>query len=358
MDEKPVESQTPRLPDPILDDREYAELARLNQRYEKLTAPGPIAKAARKAGEIVPARAKDAVAGVGNAIAEQQIYEQAVKLASDGFNTIEKQLARFTISEGAVIKSVNKVCPHAPIERLDQMATLRSYDVAKAANGRSIQHYALAFAEGGGTGAFGFAGIPANLVTSTLFYYRAVQAVALSYGYDVKNDPSELVIASEVFSNALSPASPGRNDVSDNVAKFMAISSAEGVKQAAKKGWAAMVERGGPALLLAQMRALAHTSAAKALQNAGEKGLERNLFKEIFEQVGRRLTLKSIQKAVPYVSAGIGALVDTAQMNTVLQYAEIFYHKRFIVEKPERLRYLYGAEAVDILEEARSDQPS
>lgn len=154
--------------------------------------------------------------------------------------------------------------------------------------------------------------------------------------------PAELVIASDVFANALSPMSKGANGVPNNVAKFMAISAAEGVRQTAKKTWMAMVERGGPALLLAQMRSLANATAKIALENAGKKGLENNIFREIFEQAGRRLTLKAIQRAVPVVSAGIGALVDTAQMSTVLQYADIFYHKRFLIEKKERVSRLFG----------------
>lgn len=154
--------------------------------------------------------------------------------------------------------------------------------------------------------------------------------------------PDELVIASDVFANALSPTSKGANGVPNNVAKFMAISAAEGVGQTAKKTWMAMVERGGPALLLAQMRSLANATAKIALENAGKKGLENNIFREIFEQAGRRLTLKAIQRAVPVVSAGIGALVDTAQMSTVLQYADIFDHKRFLIEKKERVSRLFG----------------
>lgn len=66
------------------------------------------------------------------------------------------------------------------------------------------------------------------------------------------------------------------------------------------------------------------------------------MFRELFEQVGRRLTLKTIQRAVPIVSAGIGALTDTAQMNTVIRYADLFYHKRFLIEKEDRVRLLLG----------------
>ena len=41
-----------------------------------------------------------------------------------------------------------------------------------------------------------------------------------------------------------------------------------------------MIEKGGIPLLLAQMRALANKSAQKALQNAGQKGLENSVFNE------------------------------------------------------------------------------
>lgn len=76
---------------------------------------------------------------------------------------------------------------------------MRSYEVAKIAADERLQHIGIAFAEGGSTGAAGFWGIPANLALSMLIYFRAVQYVAMFYGYDVKDDPSELVIAGEVF---------------------------------------------------------------------------------------------------------------------------------------------------------------
>lgn len=121
---------------------------------------------------------------------------------------------------------------------------MRGYEVSKAANRKRFQNTSVAFVEGGVTGAVGVVGIPFNLVLGALAFYRAVQSTAMSYGYDVKNDPAELVIASEVFANSLSPASRGGNGVSNNIAKFMAISAAEGVRQTARKTWAAMVERG------------------------------------------------------------------------------------------------------------------
>lgn len=342
MSDQASEKRLPEVPKPILDDREYEELDRLTERYEKLMEPGPVGKAVKKVGEIVPAGIKDKAAGLGNAITEQEVYEQALKLISKGFKALEEQAARVTVSENRVIKGINAVSSEEDIQDLEEVCRIRAYDVSKAANASYRQHYAAALAEGAGTGVAGFAGIPANLVLSTFVYYRAVQSIALCYGYDVKNDPSELVIASEVFANALSPASKDNEGVSGTIAKIMTISAAEGVKQAAKKGWAAMIEHGGPALILAQMRALANGAAKKALERAGQKGLENSVFREVFEQIGRRLTLKVVQRAVPVVSAGIGAFIDTAQMDKVLQYADVFYHKRFLLEKESRVKMLYG----------------
>jgi len=94
------------------------------------------------------------------------------------------------------------------------------------------------------------------------------------------------------------------------------------------------------------MRALANKSAQKALQNAGAKGLENSLFREAFEQIGRKLTLKTVGKAVPVMSAFIGAFIDTAQMKKVLEFADIFYQKRFILEKENRIYNLMGNDIV------------
>ena len=176
------------------------------------------------------------------------------------------------------------------------------------------------------------------MVLSTFLYFRAVQSIAMFYGYDVKNDSAELVIASEVFSSALSPLkSDTNNEVSSMISKVMLMSQAAVVNQTAKKTWTDMATRGGVPLLLTQMGALANKSAQKALEKAGAKGLEQNVFKEVFEQIGRKLTLKTIQKAVPVISAVFGALIDTAQMNKVLEYADIFYQKRYILEKESRI---------------------
>ena len=162
------------------------------------------------------------------------------------------------------------------------------------------------------------------------------------YGYDVKNDANELVISSEVFMSALSPRRSDASGLTDIIGKVMLISKATTVKQVAKKGWGEMASRGGVELLIAQMRALAHKSAKKALEKAGKKGLEKSIFKDVFEQIGRKLALKTVQRAVPVISGVIGACFDTAQMNKVLEYADVFYNKRYILEKQYRIDCMVG----------------
>ena len=142
--------------------------------------------------------------------------------------------------------------------------------------------------------------------------------------------------------SALSPGSKGSDEISGIIGKVMLMTEMTAVKQTAKKTWTDMVARGGMSLLLTQMRALANKSAKTALEKAGGKGLENSLFREIFEQIGKKLTKKAIGKAIPVAGAAIGALFDMAQMNTVLEYADVFYNKRYIMEKEARINTLLG----------------
>ena len=91
---------------------------------------------------------------------------------------------------------------------------------------------------------------------------------------------------------------------------------------------------------------VAAESRQEALEKVGAKGLENSLFKDAFEQIGRVLSLNAIGKAVPVVSAVIAALIDTAQMNKVLEFADIFYQKRFIIEKEGRIRNLIETDTI------------
>ena len=66
------------------------------------------------------------------------------------------------------------------------------------------------------------------------------------------------------------------------------------------------------------------------------------MFKGVFEQIGKNLSKKVLGKAVPVAGAVIGALFDTAQMNTVLEYADVFYNKKYLLEKEARINTLIG----------------
>ena len=118
-----------------------------------------------------------------------------------------------------------------------------------------------------------------------------------------------------------------------------------------------MAEKNGVTLLLTQMRALAHGAAKKALEKAGKQGLERTAFSEVFEQIGKKLTQKSLSKAMPYVGAAIGATIDTAQMVQIIKYANVFYCKRFILEKESRISALVGVKTTVIDAEQSDDIP-
>lgn len=335
------------VPVPIVDEKELEALDSLTQRYKKFIEPGHIAKLGEKVAEIIPESVKTLGSSIKLTVTEKNIYKQSMEVVLFGFKKIEEQAAKFTITEEQVIKNLNKIIGELQITNLEEVCLSRSYDLAKVVNKNKSKDLIAAIIEGGGTGVFGFWGLPFNLVLSTFLYYRAVQAIAMYYGYDVRNDSAELVIASEVFSKALSPINNDiNNETSNLIGKLMLMTQANIIKQTAGKTWTDMAARGGVTLLLTQMRALAHNTAQKALEKAGQKGLESCLFKDVFEQIGKKLTLKSIGKAVPYVSAVIGASIDTAQMSKVLEFADLFYQKRFIMEKEKRIAYLTTGDTI------------
>lgn len=302
-----------------------------------------------KVEEIIPSKVKSLGSGVSSTISEQEIYRQALELIAKGFKYVEEMAAKTSISEQAIISKVNKATPNISISDFEDICFARSYNISKLVSSYKTQDFFIAFAEGGATGFFGFAGIPFNLVLSTFIYFRAVQSIAMYYGYDVKNSAEELVIASEVFTKALSPTQQDvNNELTATISKVMLMSQASMIKQTAQKTWSDMASKGGIPLLMTQMRALAYKSAQTALDKAGQKGLENSLFREVFEQIGKKLTKEVIKKGVPFVSAIMGAFIDAAQMKKVLDYADVFYQKRFILEKENRIMEISGEDCIII----------
>lgn len=319
-------------PEPILDERELRSLETLTEHAEKFEKPGLLARAGEKVVKYVPDALKDGVADAAGSISEKELYKKLMDVLASGFSTIEEFAARVTTSEKAVLRRANAVSGELVLTELGHVSFMRSYDIERIADKDRVAHLAAALGEGAATGAPGAAGIPFNIVLSTFLYYRAVQSIAMCYGYDTRNDPAELQVASEVFSKAF-----GVEEGTEHIAKFMAYGQLAAAKDAAKKGWTAMAEREGLALLAAQIRALANKSAARALENAGKESLEKTVFSELLEQLGKKLTLKNAGRAVPVLGAIVGGLFDVATMRKVLDYADTFYNKRFIAEKETRI---------------------
>ena len=343
------------IPSPIIDIKEEQSIDVLNARYEKLCKPTVLGKAGKAVGKVVPDPVKEIAKEIGHTISEQELYSQIMNVIGSSFKLIEETAAKYTIPRSAIIKKVNKVVKDNAITRPEEFCLARGYHISKLVNDYRTGDLAVALVEGAGTGFFGFVGLPFNLVLCMFICYRAVQSVALFYGYDVKEDPSEMIIASDVFMSALSPSTANANEVSSTIVKIMAFAEAETLKQASKKTYAEMISKGGASLLVVQLRALANKAAKNALEKAGEKGLENSAFKAVLEQIGKGLGKKSVGKMVPGISAVIGAAFDISQMNTVIAYADVFYNKRFLIEKEQRIYLLTNPTDIIEAEETTDD---
>ena len=338
-----------KIPIPVVDAKEEQLLVSLTDTYNKMVEPTNVTKAIGSINKKIPATYKEKANALKNTMTENEIFLKSLEVLGKSFQTLEQYASKITLSENQIVRKLNEISPDTKISTLEEICLLRGYDISKVVNKNKMTDIIAALVEGAATGAPGFVGIPFNLVLSTFLYYRAVQSIALFYGYNVKNDPAELEIASEVFMNALSPRNNSSNELSNSIAKVMLLTTATSVKQTVTKGWTAMAEKGGVHLLLTQMRALANGAAKKAIEKAGKKGLENVAFKEVFEQIGRKLAQKTITKAIPFVGAAIGASLDTAQMIQIIKYADVFYNKRFILEKEMRINTLFSAPS-DIVE--------
>lgn len=346
----------PTIPDPILDSKEQKTLEELTKRYEKLCEPGLILKAGKKISDLIPKPVLAKLDDVKDVISEKELYDAAMKSVADGFKQMQKLAARYTLGESDIIKKLDKAIPQYDVDSVEEACFARSYEIAKLVNTARTQNMGLAFVEGAATGASGFVGIPFNLAFSTFLYFRAVQSIAMFYGYDVKRSAEELEIAAQVFSEAMAPGHDDGAGMGGMIGKIMLISELQGVKQTAAKTWTEMAARGGIGLLITQMRALANKAAENALHNVGAKGLEETVFKNVFEQIGKRLPMKTVGRAVPVVSGAIGALFDASQMNKVLKFADIFYQKRFIAEKEVRCNELVMDVPAELFVEVIEDE--
>ena len=330
------------IPNPVLDAKEEHSLFFLNRRYEKLCKPSPASKLGAKVSKVIPAAVKNNLKTVLNSFSEQELYEATMGVISKSFKILEETAAKYTIPKKTIIKKINKTLNENTISNADEICLARGYDISAIVSSLKTKNMFTSLVEGAGTGALGFAGLPFNLVLITFICYRAVQMIAMCYGYDVEAEPSELIIASDVFMNALSPTTANSDEISSTIVKIMTIAEVQTLKEASKRTYVEMAKQGGLSLLTVQLRALANNAAKKALEETANKGLENSIFKGVFEQIGKRITKKGVTKLAPGISAVIGAAFDVSQMNTVIDYADVFYNKRFILEKEDRINMLIG----------------
>ncbi len=331
------------VPDPILDGKERDSLALIQKRYERLSRPGVLQKAGKAASGAIPAPVRRLAKSVGGRISGQKLFEQAMGVLNDGFRQLEEAASKYSLPRADVIRRVNRVSEGREIRELREICLLRGYELSRLVREYKKKDVLFALAAGTATGAVGLWGLPFSLAFSVFTTYRAVQTVAMFYGYDVREDPSEMIIAGDVLVNAVSPSAAAADEIGGTIARFMAFAEAETVKHAAKKTVEEMAVKGGAGLLAGQIRTLADRAARRALEKKGEKSLDSMAFKALFEQLGKLFSEKAAGRVVPVVSAAVGGLFDLSQMNGVISYADVFYNKRFLVEKEERIRRLLSA---------------
>jgi len=305
-----------------------------------MTDPSLLNLATHKISTLIPDEVKVFGKTAGEMITDAEIFKEALKILGEAFKFVEEQAARFSIKKESVLAKVNTISLDNEITEIEEICLLRSYRLAKLVNSQKLQNELIAFLEGGTTGYFGFAGLPFNLIFSSFLCFRAVQTVAMFYGYDVKNDPDELAHAGEVFTRSLNPGQKQHTGVGGMMSKIILMSEVTTVRQLTKKTWTDFAARGGVSLLIVQMRALANNSAKKALEKAGRKELEQSIFTNAFTQFGKHLSKKSVAKMAPLFSAGIGAAIDMGQVRKVIEFANIYYHQRFLTEKEIRISNL------------------
>jgi hypothetical protein len=274
-----------------------------------------------------------------DAAAEYEFIKAAMERATRGFGQLTQQAARFALSHAGVLKAFR--ADGHPVDSFREVCAMRSYNIERSLNRRAWKDRVAALAEGMATGAPGAFGIPFNLALSFLLYFRAAQSTGLYYGYDVRDDPAELEFASEVTLKCLSANSEERAEtISGLIGKMMAAGELSALSKGLTKTYGEMAARGGVQLWYVQVRALANKAAKKALEDSGKAGLEGSVFRNLLEQVGKRLPKEAGKRAIPLIGAILGGGFDSWTMHRVLKGSNLIYHKRFLHEKEARVKLL------------------
>lgn len=129
-----IEEKKIKLPSPIIDAKEEDSIKKLCERYEKLVEPGALSKAGKKIIEIIPQPIKNVGNIAKNVITEQESFAQCMNIAAEGFGILEKQMAKHSISEDAIVKKINAVSKEVEITSIEEVCLARGYDIVKLVN--------------------------------------------------------------------------------------------------------------------------------------------------------------------------------------------------------------------------------
>lgn len=326
-----------------LDHKEKELLETLTKKYEEFVQPNflqaHLINTKDKVSEYLPEKVKEATADAIKSASDWAVIKKVIETAGKGFGVVNENSARYTLSKKNVMKSLSN--KDNQIVQFEKICELRSYYIEKnAINRRKIVDLPTTFIGGGVTGFFGLWGVPFNLAYTFFMYYRTVQAVGLHYGYDVIEDPRELEFASSVTIECLSPhITSDAQNLGSIINRMMFATNITVLKESLTKlSYEQMAQKGGAELLYVQIRALANAQAKKALEKAGKEGVEAGIFKNLLEQIGKKMSKETGKKAVPVLGGVVGALSDTYTMNKVITGANLIYHKRFLFEKDIRMR--------------------
>lgn len=322
----------------VLDNKEEKVFIELSEKWTKYSEPGVIGKGlqkvTKKVDKVVPQSIKEKFPEMIEKAASAKVISKVIETSGKGFTFLGKELSRKTLSKQRVEKDYKKV---TGIDRaFNEMSQARSYDLEKIVTNNKLKKQLTAICEGGITGFFGFWGIPFNIAFSMLMYYRTVQYIALSYGFDALDDPREMEIASEVLINCMNPnIDATASGTGAFIARSMFCTEMTNLASAlvSKKTFEEMARKGGAQLFYTQIRALANKAAQKGLEKAGEKGIQNSILRKLLENIGKKLPKQFAGKAVPVFGAFVGAGFDTYYITRIIEGANLQYHKRFLIEK-------------------------
>ncbi len=321
----------------FLDDKEEKSLEVLTEKYEKFIKQGLINKGFCKlktvSGKIIPEPVqKYCQDGLDN-LSELAIWKKVMKMAADGFITLQAVSSKYSINENDIIKKMNKI--NIEVDSIDKIKRMRSYEIEKIVNSFDWKVYLQNILQSAPCGAAGMYGLPFNTVLGTFIQFRTVQLIAMHYGYDIKSSQAELDYAGDVLIQIMMKGRISDADgFGETIAKMMSIAELTSLRSALKsKTYEQMAKAGGAQLLYAQMRAITNKAAVKALEKAGQSGIENKTLTKILEALSKKMTQTAGAKAIPAISAALNVLIDTYQIHKVLKIANVIYQKRFLLDK-------------------------